>query len=123
MLVVRGAAAAWPQDRSCRLGVTVWSAAGDRAPIGELQADLVGLVGEYAAIRGLGVEARVTRVEEGGHGEFESITVCGQAGDGDRGPHGSAQLQGLDGHDSREFRLRRIPEAGAPALQCRATRW
>jgi hypothetical protein len=51
MLVVRGAAAAWPQDRSCRLGVTVWSAAGDRAPIGELQADLVGLVGEYAAIR------------------------------------------------------------------------
>src|SRR5216684_1400662 len=43
VLIVRGATAtAWPQDRPGRLGVTVWSAAGDRAPIGELQADLVG---------------------------------------------------------------------------------
>ena len=47
VLIVRGATpAAWPQDRSCRLGVTVWCVAGDRAPVEQLQADLVGLVVE-----------------------------------------------------------------------------
>src|SRR5258708_22982591 len=51
VLIVRGATAtAWPQERPGRLGVTVRSAAGDRAPSGELQADRVGLVGEYAAV-------------------------------------------------------------------------
>ena len=58
------------------------------------------------------VEARGAWSDEAGHEDFESVAVREQAGDRDRGLLGSVKLQGIDRHDAREFRLRRIPGRG-----------
>src|SRR5258708_39788136 len=77
-LIVRGAtAAAWSQDRFCRLGVTRWSSADDLAAIGELQTGLEGPASERSARRGC-VGARGDWAGEGGDQQFEF--VCGGRG-------------------------------------------
>jgi len=123
VLIVRGATAATRlQDRPGRLGVTVRSSAENRAPIGELQADLVGLVSQHAAAWGLGIEAGGARVYKGGDEDFESVGVGRYAGDRDRRLVGPVKLQRFDGHDAWEFRLRRVPWSRRPTLQGRP-RW
>ena len=120
------AAAARTQDGPGWLGVTVRSPADDFAAIGELQTYLVGLpLREYAPRRArhwIFVEARDIRPDEAGHEEFETIAVGPYTGDRDRGLLGPVKLQGVDRHEGREFRLRRVPSTRHPACQLR-DRW
>src|SRR5271155_5573768 len=125
-MVRTAAAAARLQDRPGWLGVTVWAPAGDLAAVGELQTDLEGLpLCEYAPRRAghwVFVEAEGTGPDEAGHEEFETIAVGPYAGDRDRGLLGPVKLQGVDRHEGRKLRFRRVPWTRHRACQLR-DRW
>jgi hypothetical protein len=113
-LRVRRAAATTPlQDRFCGFGVTMRCAADGLAAVGELHADLEGvLLCEHASShlgREFLVEAWSTRPDTAGHGELESLGVSRYPCDRHRGQFGPVKVQGIDQHSARKFRLGRMP--------------
>jgi hypothetical protein len=113
-LRARGAATtARLQDRPCGFRVTAWPSADGLAAIGELHADREVL--QLAAPapqhlrRRVFIEAGGSRANATGQEEFESSGVGGHPDDRYRGLLGPVKVQGIDRHDARKFRLRRVP--------------
>jgi hypothetical protein len=119
-LRVRAAAAtARLQDRPCGFEVTAWSSADGRTTIGELHADREVLRLPAPAPQHLRrrvfIEAGSARPDAAGQEEFESPGVGRYPDDRYRGLLGPVKVKGIDRHDARKFRLRRVPRVMHPA--------
>ena len=119
-LRVRGAATtARLQDRPCGFKVTAWPSADRLAGIGELHADREVLELSAPAPQHLWrkvfIEAGGSRADAADYEEFESPGVGRYPDDRYRGLLGPVKVQGIDRHDARKFRLRRVPRVMHPA--------
>jgi hypothetical protein len=65
------------------------------------------------------VETREVRPDAPGHEDFEPFGIGRYPYDRDRGLLGSGKFQGVNRHDGRQLRLRRVPWTRRPTLQCR----
>jgi hypothetical protein len=107
------------QDRPCGFKVTAWSSADGRTAIGELHADREVLRLPAPAPQHLRrrvfIEAGSARPDAAGQEEFESPGVGRYPDDRYRGLLGPVKVKGIDRHDARKFRLRRVPRVMHPA--------